>query len=206
MSQQSVHICEDHQIVVEGIERILTESDRYVLHGASKTAEDCRAHLEKHPPDILILDLQLPDANGVELLKEIRDTYKNLLVLVLTMHNDPFVVEQINKNGGHGYLLKDFGKKELIEALDQLKPGSFHKGPGVKSFSESDAFSGSIRLTAREKEIISLTAQGKTSQEIAAVLFISEHTANTHKRNIYKKLGFNDVRELIKFAYDNGLI
>ena len=206
MKNKSVHICEDHQIVVEGIEHILAESERYAVRDTSKSIEECRTCLSRQPVDILVLDLQLPDGNGLDLLRDFREHYPKMLVLVLTMHNDPFLVDQIQKNGGHGFLLKDFGKKEFTEALDKLKPDAFYKGPGVKSYSESDAFTGSVRLTEREKEIISLTARGKTSQEISQMLFISEHTANTHKRNIYKKLGLHDSRELTKFAYDNGLV
>lgn len=206
MDTHSVHICEDHKIVVEGVQSILNESGKYSLDGFSSTGEECRKALEKHQPEILILDIQLPDVNGLDLMKELLRKYDTLSILILTMHNDPYIVEQVKEHGGKGYLLKDFGKKELLDALDFVRRGEFYKGPKVKSLSAPQPYTKSVRLTSREKEIISLTANGKSTSEIADSLFISEHTVNTHRRNIYKKLDLKDSKQLVKFAYDVGLV
>lgn len=216
MSICSVHICEDHQIAIEGVKSILAGSERFDLQRVSQSAESCREALQINEPDILILDLELPDESGLNLLRDIRKDHARVKVLVLTMHNDPYLVEQVQKYEGNGYLLKDFGSAELLQALDAVRSGEFHQGPEVHTFdmpaeveqagASADPTLRADMLSTREKEIISLTAQGCSADQIAESLFISTHTVNTHRRNIYKKLNINGIKQLIRFAYDARLI
>lgn len=200
----SICICDDHHIVSEGIEHFLSDEDEsYTLH-KTDTAKQCLATINNYHVDVLILDLNLPDMNGLELLKLIRQQQPELPVLILTMHNDPFILERAKKLGANGYMLKDFGKNELLQALTSIRQQKFYKSPGIKHTAGNDQLSGVYHLTDREVEIIRNTATGKTAREIADKLYISPHTVNTHRRNIYKKLDLNSVNELINFAHKNG--
>ena len=206
MPQLSVYICEDHKIVVHGIVSILSKVKKYKEIRSFPSGQSLLNVLSVSPPTFLILDLNLPDINGLEILKKIRQTNQDIRILILTMHNDPFLVQQTKKEGANGFLLKDFGDEQLLKALEVIEKGNYYLGPKVTIHEESSSsFSGSLQLTPREKDIIRYTAKGQSSQQISDLLFISPHTVNTHRRNIYKKLNFNNIKELIKFAYDNGL-
>jgi DNA-binding NarL/FixJ family response regulator len=206
MGKSSLYVCEDHKIVVHGIVSILSAEDKFEDIKTFPTGELLMQALDLSIPDLIILDINLPDINGLELLKKIRIISSAVPVLILTMHNDPFLVRQTKNEGANGFLLKDFGEDQLLHAIETVLNGKFYTGPFVLQPDEKrDTFPGTFQLTNREKEIISYTAQGKSSQEIAKLLFLSPHTVNTHRRNIYKKLKLNNVKELVKFAYDNGM-
>ncbi|MDI6402882.1 response regulator transcription factor [Balneolaceae bacterium ANBcel3] len=201
----SVYLCEDHQIVIDGILRIFSNSKKYKPVQFYKSAEALSEALEQKAPDILLLDLNLPDRNGIELLPEIRSRYPNTGILILTMHHDPVLIKKVREMGAGGYLLKDFGEKELLEAMDCITNGGIYFKNLPYTQKEDDLDAQALFLTAREKEIIQLTVSGKTSAEIAAQLFLSPHTVNTHRRNIYKKLNLSNMKALITYAYSNGL-
>ncbi|MDG5766047.1 response regulator transcription factor [Balneolales bacterium ANBcel1] len=201
----SVYICEDHQIVIDGILRILSNSGKYEPVQFFKSAKALTAALSYHSPDILLLDLNLPDVNGIDLIPDIRSRYPDTYILILTMHRDPILIRKVRQMGADGYLLKDFGEKELLDAMDCINRGRpwFKNLPYLQQESNQDA--NALFLTAREKEIIHLTVTGQTSAEIAKKLFLSPHTVNTHRRNIYKKLKISNIKELITYAHSNGL-
>lgn len=161
--------------------------------------------IKSKPPHVLILDLNLPDMAGLEIIKKIRDKNDRMKILILTMHNDPFLIRQVKSLGANGYLLKDFGRNELLESLDCIFEGEYYVSPNLSYEEEGLNGISKFRLTKREKEIIKFSAEGKSSSEIAEHLFLSPHTVNTHRRNIYKKLGLSNIKELIKFAYDEGI-
>lgn len=198
-------ICEDHQIVIDGITHILDQSGQYEPVVAFKTASALLEALESHSPDLIILDLNLPDRNSLEFISDIRQNHPDVRILILTMHNDPFLAQRVMDEGANGYLLKDFGEDELLYALNILISGGDYINPEVSNNNSDSPSTRALFLTKREKEVIALTAQGKSSAEIAELLYLSAHTVNTHRRNIYKKLGLSNVKELISFAYANGL-
>ncbi|MCH8495276.1 MAG: response regulator transcription factor [Balneolales bacterium] len=197
----SVFICEDHQIVIDGVTRILSNSGIYAPIHAFKSGNKLLEALEKQVPDILILDLNLPDRNGIELLPEIKTSYPELSVLILTMHSDALIARKVKDLGADGYLLKDFGEKELLLALKKVTSGEYFASPVLNQTTQVESDNRAFFLTTREKEIISLTALGKSSTEIGDAIHISPHTVNTHRRNIYKKLGISNMKELVTFAH-----
>ena len=201
----SVFICEDHQIVIDGVTRILSNSGAYTPIHAFKSGDDLLEALGKQVPDILILDLNLPDRNGIELLPEIKSAYPGLSVLILTMHNDALIARKVKDLGADGYLLKDFGEKELLLALKTITSGLYYASPVLNDVAQVESDTRAFFLTTREKEIISLTALGKSSSEIGEAIHISPHTVNTHRRNIYKKLGISNMKELVTFAHAHHL-
>ncbi|NGP88358.1 response regulator [Fodinibius halophilus] len=206
LMNRTICICDDHPVIAEGIEYILSKENGQAQLHTTKTGKKCLHIVQHYPLDLLILDLKLPDINGLDLLKKIREQQPDLPILVLTMHKDPFILDQIQKLGGDGYMLKDFGRKEFLRALKTIDQQKFYVSPGIRQSLERDSFSGTLQLTKREKEIIKYTASGKSAQEVGDLLYISKHTVNTHRRNIYKKLDISGVKELINFAHENGLV
>lgn len=202
---KSVYICEDHQIVIDGIVHILEQSGQYHPISWFKTASDFLQALQSESPDLIILDLNLPDGNSMEFIADIRRDHPDVRILILTMHNDPLLAEKARKEGVNGFLLKDFGEEELLYALNIILGGGYYTNPEIDQTRAENSSTKALFLTKREKEVILLTAQGKSSAEIAEELFLSHHTVNTHRRNIYKKMGISNLKELIKFAYANGL-
>lgn len=205
---RSVLICEDHQIVIDGVSRILQSNEGYTSVKACKTGAELLRQLQISVPDILILDLNLPDYKGLTLVTSVRQQYPALPVLILTMHQDAYLVGKLMKLGVMGYLLKDFGEEELFMALDSALEGTFYSSPEVpvKMLPNQETHRKNPFLSQREMEIIQLTVAGHTSAEIASKLYLSPHTVNTHRRNIYKKLGLQNVKELVSFAHNNNMI
>ncbi|MCH8568501.1 MAG: response regulator transcription factor [Balneolales bacterium] len=201
----SVFICEDHQIVIDGIEHILQKSGQYGPVSSCKTVGALLEALKSESPRVLILDLNLPDQNSLDHIAEIRRSHPNTAILILTMHNDPLLAEKVRREGADGFLLKDFGESELLYALNVIMAGDYYNNPKIKHVCSGSSDAKALFLTKREKQIIRETAIGSSSSAIASNLYISKHTVNTHRRNIYKKLNISNIRELITFAYKNGL-
>jgi len=202
-----VYLCEDHEIVIDGVTRILLSDARYDQIVSFKNAADLSGALQHRLPDILILDLNLPDTSGVELMPDLRRRYTHLPVLVLTMHKDQLLAAKLLRAGANGYLSKDFGEDELLAAMEKVVSGANYENPdfGEPILSSGNGHDKTYFLSRREKEIVQLTVDGLSSNDIAAKLFVSPHTVNTHRRNIYKKLGLQNVKELITFAHTHDI-
>ena len=208
---KKIFVCEDHTIVLDGLKLLFALSDQFDLIGHAANGSDLRSGLSKELPDILILDLNLPDSDGLTLTQEIRAKHKNLVIIILTMYSDEALIERSKKAGANAYLLKNVSNEELLEVLEKTTTSSFYVSKTLKYNLEMktifrDEFATKMKLTRREAEIISLLAKGKSSNEIAEVLFLSAHTVNTHRKNILKKLNLNSTVDLVRFAHENKFI
>jgi len=206
---KKILLCEDHQIVIDGLFSIFKNHTDYCIVDSVKNGKDVIPYVKATSPDIILLDLNLPEKNGLILLKEIKDDFPEIKVIVLTMYNKESVVNEVIKNDGDGFLLKNCSTEELIEALDCVfKSSTFYRGKGITkappSF-EGDTFYKKIQITRREKEIIFELIQGLSVPLISKKLFISVHTVETHKKNIFKKLNIHNSIDLVKFANESNL-
>ncbi|MBK5279971.1 MAG: response regulator transcription factor [Bacteroidia bacterium] len=209
--KKKVIICEDHEIVYTGLKLLLDLSENYSLAGLAKNGNELIPLLKKQNPEILILDLNLPDTDGFSLLKSVREFDKEICIVILTMYQDEFLVERAREEGANAYLLKNAANYELIRALDHVTNTSFYLSRHMKEELEKkklfhDSFTQKMKLTKREVEIIRALALGNTSEKASIDLNISQHTVDTHRKNIFRKLEINNLASLVRFAYEHKII
>ena len=161
--------------------------------------------LEKHKVDIVVLDINMPVMDGITCAKRIKDKYKNVKVIILTMYTQKSFIEEIIKIGIDGCLLKNNTGEELIEAIDRVHSGKSYYDQ-IQSFYSKEEEVKKYKLSEREIEIIRALSNGRTSTQIAEDLFISPHTVKTHRKNILKKLNLHNSTDLMKYALNNGII
>lgn len=209
--RKRVFVCEDHTIIVEGLELLFSEHPDYELIGKTESGTLLLPLLDQLRPDILLLDLNLKDTDGFTLLEQIRKKDTTLKIIILTMYQDDFLIQKAQKEGANGYLQKSVSNKELIEALECVYRQPFYLSRVLQKEMDDklifrDHFAGKMKITRRELELIPLLAKGKSSQQIAKELFLSVHTVDTHRKNILKKLKINSMVELANFAHENKLL
>ena len=202
-----VYIIDDHQMIIEGIHSLLQGEQNIEWMGSTKSPDDLMLFLTKSQPDVLLMDINLPQRSGLELCREVKEKYPAINVIGLSTSNQPSVIRKMQENGASGYLLKDASQSEILEALQQV-----NKGKEYVSFSVAEALKkkGSDTslpaLTRREKEILELIAEGHTNRKIAAKLFLNRTTINTHRKNMLTKFNVKNTAALIKIAVTNHLI
>ncbi len=209
--QRKIIIIDDQNLFATGLKSLLEEIHNVIVTKIIPDGNDVVFKLNADEPHVLLLDLNLPHKNGLEILEEIRPIFPNLIIAILTMYSDENLAMMTKKLGANAYLNKDADLKELKHVIFDLKKEDFYLGNGIKTpinfdLLIDDKFSQINQLTTREKEIIRLIAEGKSSSDIAESLFISPATVQTHRKNIFYKLKINKVSELIKYAYQNNLI
>lgn len=208
---KDIFICEDHTIIIDGLKLLFQQSPDYRIIGHSLTGVGVIEKLEKENPNILILDLNLKDSDGLELIEQIRKKNKSLKIVVLTMYPDEFLIERAKKLGANAYLQKSVSNDELLESLQKIETSEFYLSKALLEETERrkkfrDHFAHKMKLTKRELELIPLFARGLSSNQIADQLSISTLTIDTHRKNIFRKLEINTSIELVNFAHENKLL
>ncbi len=204
MKNIKVLLVDDHTIVREGLRVLIeTQSDLAVV-GEAKNGQEALDQYESTKPDILLLDLVLPDMCGVDVIKKLRQNYAPVFILVLTTFDGEEDIYRALKAGAMGYLLKDTPKKELFRAIREVSSGNRFIPEEIAS--KLAAYIGEIELTARESEILQLIAKGSSNKKIAESLFITEGTVKTHINHILKKLSAISRTEAVKVAIERGLL
>lgn len=208
----SMLIIDDHPLVGEGVSRMLVDLNYLQVTGICKNAAEALAFLEKEPSDIILLDISLPDMDGLELCKIIRQKNKEVKIIGLTSTNEAGIITQLLANGGNGYLLKNMERDELILAIDEVMNGKIFLSQAanqkiLEQFqSVKDALNKVPVLTRREKEILQLLHEGLTGPQIAEKLFLSQYTIETHRKNLMQKMNANNTQQLLKLAKDYRMI
>ena len=208
-------VVDDHKMFLDGIVSLLRGDEEVEVVSTANNGVEALDYLSKNDDiDVLITDISMPQLDGNELSKKIKDLYPNINILVLSMHSTGKTISQLLKNGATGYILKNTGKEELIEAIHTVAKGETFFSSEVKN-NVMNSMMGSdkaaepdlgVKLTRREVEIIKLIAAEHTTQEIADKLFISLHTVESHRKNIMRKVDVRNLAGLIKYAIRKGLV
>jgi DNA-binding NarL/FixJ family response regulator len=203
-----IFIVDDHQMVIDGLRLILNTIENFDIVGESNHPLMVLEMLKQTPADILLTDVSMPDMTGVELTRLVKRSFPDIKVLALSMFGDSQVVAEMIDAGISGYILKNTGKQELVEALNKISAGQNYFGPDItlqlmKSFKRNQE---EVHLTDREVEIIRMIEKEFSNKQIADLLFISDRTVETHRKNILRKTNTQTVVGLLKYAYERKII
>jgi DNA-binding NarL/FixJ family response regulator len=202
-----VFIIDDHQLVLEGIHSLLQNEADIEWMGSTKSPDDLLALLSRDQPDILLMDINLPGKNGLDLCKEVKGKYPAISIIGISTSNQASVIRKMQENGASGYLLKDASKQEIITAIKQVSKGNDYVNFSVSAILKNKPSDNLLPvLTKREKEILELIADGLTNQEIANRLFLNVTTIDSHRKNMLTKFNAKNTAALIKIAVSNNLI
>lgn len=198
-------IVDDHYMVIEGIRSLLQTEKDIEWTGHAMNASSCFAFLKQNQPDVILMDINLPDMSGVDLCKEVKQLYPLINILGLSTFNQQHVIRNMMDNGASGYVLKNATRQELLTAITTVRLGkTFLSFEAVQSLREMTTEVPVI--SRREKEVLQLIAEGFTNAEIAAKLFISIPTVNTHRKSLIEKFDAANTAVLIGKAIKNGII
>ncbi len=208
-----VLIVDDHAIVRTGLRTLIHAESTMELVGEATGGYEAIDLVEKLRPDVLVLDLSMPDLDGISVTKKIRTQYLDLHILILTIHEDEALLRAALKAGAGGYILKHAAESELISAINTILRGDLYVDPSMvrKLFLEDvtpsvSPSTSSVTLTPRETEVLKLIVQGYTNRQIGEELSISIRTAESHRSNLSEKLGLHSRVDLVRYAREHGLI
>jgi DNA-binding NarL/FixJ family response regulator len=203
-------LADDHALVRQGFRLILSTQPDMQIVGEAGNGREAVELAEKLQPDVVIMDVAMPELNGIEATRRIATAAPRARVLALSMHKDAVYVREILRSGARGYLLKDSVDADLLAAVRSIAKGEGYLSPGV-----SDAVLTDYRkhvtdpidlLTTREREVLQMIAEGKTNKEIATVLGLSVYTIEAHRGRVMEKLNLHSTGELVRFALRSGMI
>jgi DNA-binding NarL/FixJ family response regulator len=213
--QIRVLLAEDHTLVRQGFRRILEDDPRITVVGEARTGLQAIERCKELKPDVVVMDLSMPDLGGLEATAEILKAFPQIKILILSMYSNEAYVRKAFELGAKGYLLKNAIEVDLTRAVMALAEGEAYFSPGVSQIVLESLKSGSLRdssqepyeqLTLREKEVLQLIAQGKSNKEIATLLNISVNTVAVHRARVMETLGLHRTAELVLYAVKKGLI
>ncbi|WP_298420572.1 response regulator transcription factor [uncultured Kordia sp.] len=206
-------ICDDHSLVSEGIELMLqNSSETFEIHIVT-SGKEALQFLQSTTIDVLILDISMPEMDGLNVLDALNDLELSMNVLMLTMHNQIEYIKNAMQKGAKGYILKNTSKEMLIEAIHKVGKGETFVDQRLTNILINDLTNvpkietiKNVKLTPREIEVLKLVAQNKKTKEIAQLLFVSVNTVQSHKKNLYSKLNIHSVSELVNYAIKHGFV
>ena len=204
-----VLIADDHTIVREGLRKLLSKKRGIEVVGDAGDGRSAVALAEKLKPEIVIMDVTMPELNGMEATRQILERVSGVKVIALSMHNRREFVQEMMRAGASAYLLKDRAFSELAGAVHAVRDGKTVISPGVKGWRRGGASAAddgaAAVLTPREREVLQLIAEGKTTKTMASALHVSVKTIETHRRHMMAKLGIHSIAKLTKYAITNGI-
>jgi DNA-binding NarL/FixJ family response regulator len=200
-----VAVVDDHQVVADGFERLINDTDFARVIAKAHSVAGCRELLATVDADVLLLDVSLPDGNGIELCPEIKENYPNLKVLFLTSHNEMTNIRRGLGSGASGYMLKNATAEEIIEGIRTVSSGKQFLSEEVKEMLKNRDHN-EIRLSRREQELLRLIAAGKSTAEIADSMCLGYETIKTYRKHLMLKLQVSNMAQLVKMAVDKNLI
>jgi DNA-binding NarL/FixJ family response regulator len=210
-----VLLADDHTILRAGLRMMLNAQPDIEVVGEASDGRQAIAEAQRLEPEVILMDITMPECNGIEATRQVKRLLPDVRVLVLTMHENEEYLFQVLRAGASGYMLKEAADTELISAIRVVSAGRFYLSPSAQTMMVSDYLqrvrTGEERdsygaLTEREREILKLVAEGYTNNQIAERLFISPKTVDTHRTHIMDKLNLHSRAELVKYAMRRGLL
>jgi len=208
----NIVIVDDHKILAEGLAELIKKTKKFSIAGIITRGSDVIQFLENKLPDIIILDLEMPDISGITLAKEILQKHTGIKILILTMHKEPEYFEELFNAGIKGFINKNADKNEIMEALDMIQQGKTYYGRDIINeyinYQKRPTIDKpeDLRITQREKEVLKLILEGNTTLEICEKLFVTKNTIDSHRKNLLSKLGVKNTAELVKLAIEKKLV
>ena len=213
-------IADDHEVARRGIRALLEGHPGWEVCGEARDGRETVEFAESTKPDIILLDIGMPNLNGLEAARQILATSPDVAILILTMHDSDNVVREVLRAGARGFLLKSDAGRDLVAAVEalqlqrtffttrvsQMVLDGFLDREKAENPNESSEDTSREVLTSREREVIQLLAEGKTSKEVAVTLNLSVKTAETHRTNLMRKLDLHSVADLTRYAVRNGIV
>jgi two-component system, NarL family, response regulator NreC len=215
MPNISVLLVEDHHVVRKGISYLLSLEEDIDIIGEAEDGNNAIKMVKDLCPDVVIMDITMPNLNGIDAVKQIKKSIPETKVIILTMHTREQYIRQALREGASGYLLKESTQEELVNAIRTVHKGGVALSPSISRFvlneyvrqadpkKEVDSLE---LLTDRERQVLRLIAEGKTNKEIAKCLSISKSTVNIHRTNIMQKLNIHDTVGLVRYSVEKGII
>jgi DNA-binding NarL/FixJ family response regulator len=216
MHPYRITLADDHVLLRQGLRRIIEESSELQVIGEAGDGMELIQLLSRFVTDMVVLDISMPKLRGLEAICEIKSRHPQVKVLMLTMHRDKEYLYQSLSSGADGYLLKEDADTELFSAIKKIREGAFYASPSLSKELNAYLKTGSggkdgssykgVCLSTREREVLKLIAEGKSSREVAEILYISVRTVDHHRANIMDKLELNKTADLVKYAIQKGYV
>jgi two-component system, NarL family, nitrate/nitrite response regulator NarL len=209
MTRIRLIIADDHALFIDGLKLLLKDEQDMELVEAANDGRELLNILSTHPADVILLDINMPNLNGLDAARFVKQSYPLLKIMMLSTYNDEHLVEKAKETGANGYLLKTTNKEELLQTIRLVASGQacfpYRQPKTENEFDINDSFLKSFNLTKREVEILRLIKEEYTNQQIADVLFLSIYTVETHRKNIMQKLNLRSAVALHKFIAENNI-
>ncbi|HEY8687679.1 MAG TPA: response regulator transcription factor [Chitinophagaceae bacterium] len=200
-------IVDDHYMVIEGIHSLLQNEKSIEWMGHATNAASCLAFLQHQVPDVILMDINLPDKSGIDLCKEVKEKYPAIFILGLSTFNQQSFIEKMIGSGASGYVIKNATQQELMEAIHTVVKGKEYLSfDAAVALRKPDTQNNTPVITRREKEVLELITEGMTNNEIARQLFISSTTVDTHRKNLLSKLRAKNTASLVRIATQLKLV
>jgi two-component system, NarL family, response regulator NreC len=203
-------LADDHAVVRQGFKMILDAQADMEIVGEAGNGREAVDLVQKLKPDVVVMDVAMPELNGIEATRRVNDVSPHTRIIALSMHKDSVYVREVLRAGARGYLLKDSGAGDLVSAIRAVARGEGYLSPAISNAVLNDyrrhVTNPIDLLTSREREVLQMLAEGKTNKEIATILNLSVYTVDAHRGRIMEKLNLHSINELVRFAVRNGLI
>ncbi len=210
MKKTRILLADDHAVVRQGFKMILSAQTDMEIVGEAGNGREAVELAESLKPDIVVMDVAMPELNGIEATRRLSASTPHTRVVALSMHKDNVYVREILRAGARGYLLKDSVAADVVAAIRAVARGESYLSPAVSNAVLDDYRKHVTNpidlLSSREREVLQMLAEGKTNKEIAGVLNLSVYTVDAHRGRIMEKLNVHSINELVRFAVRNGLI
>jgi len=195
----SIIIADDHKMVAQALKQVIEAKDSAEVTGIALTIADAAGQLEEKKPDLLLLDIAMPDGDGIEALPKLRKASQDTKIIILTMYSEAEVIQRAIKSGVDGYLMKDSDAEEILAAIDHVSNGERYISPAAES--KAAALTETIpQLTPREREVLKLIVEGKSSREAANVLYLGFETVRSYTKYLRQKLGVKNTAGMVEKA------